>query len=73
METWTEYENNKSLFTERQAALKNIRPKAWAWMWRMFVKGEARLTQEGEETGSVVWAIPEKGPGWDQELKMGGK
>lgn len=71
----------KNLFSERQAALKNIRPKAWVWMWRMFVKGEARLTQEGGETQGDWFGglsnprkrAPGNGPRWDQELKMGGK
>lgn len=56
-------ELHKRLFNERQAALKNIRPKAWVWMQRMFVKGEAKNTEEGGKTqgdfGLVVWVTPE--------------
>lgn len=45
-----EYENNWKDCSVRQAALRSFRPKAWVWMWMMFIKGEAKQTREGGET-----------------------
>ena len=60
--TWADYENDRKDWHERQAALKNIGPKARVWMQQRLSRAKPnRARKKGKpwEPGSAVWATLE--------------